>query len=286
MRRENLFKMRDNLMRLLLSMGAVFAFSTVLSAQIVEPSGAAAARAAVPTVDLSGVWEANMPGAKWATYSFTPDIPPMTSWGMQKYLAAKPSYGPRSFPDSTDYVNPTTGKDAGCLPPGVPRIYIQPFAFEIVQTPGRVLEYFEFDHHVRQIFTDGRQHPKDPDLTWMGDSIGRYEGDALVVDTVGLNEKTWIDRGGLPHSDQLHVIERIRRPNHEALEVTITIDDPKAYTKTWSGYRNYKLEPTWNIKEFICADNADYNQDFIMNSGAYSPSSPSTQKPKPAKPNK
>ena len=120
----------------------------------------------------------------------------------------------------------------------------------------------------------------------MGDSIGWYEGDTLVVDTVGLNEKTWIDRGGLPHSDQLHVIERIRRPKHEALEVTITIDDPKAYTKTWSGYRNYKLEPTWNIKEFICADNADYNQDFIMNSGAYSSPSPSKQKkPKPAKPN-
>ena len=226
-----------------------------------------------------------MPGLKWATYSFTPDIPPMTPWGKQRYLAVKPSYGPRSFADSTDYVNPTTGKDVGCLPPGVPRIYIQPFALEMIQTPGRVVEYFEFDHHVRQIFTDGRQHPKDPELTWMGDSIGWYEGDTLVVDTVGLNEKTWIDRGGLPHSDQLHVIERISRPNHEALEITITIDDPKAYTKTWSGYRNYKLEPTWNIKEFICADNADYNEDFIKNSGAYSSASPSKQKTKPRKPN-
>jgi hypothetical protein len=98
-----------------------------------------------------------MPGLKWATYSFTPDIPPMTPWGKQRYLAVKPSYGPRSFADSTDYVNPTTGKDVGCLPPGVPRIYIQPFALEMVQTPGRVLEYFEFDHHIRQIFTDGRQ---------------------------------------------------------------------------------------------------------------------------------
>ncbi len=283
---ENLFTMRDYLMRLVLVLGVVFAFFSILRAQIAEQSGAATARAAVPTVDLSGVWEANMSGAKWATYSFTPEIPPMTPWGMQKYLAVKPSYGPRSFPDSTDYVNPTTGKDVGCLPPGVPRIYIQPFALEIIQTPGRVIEYFEFDHHVRQIFTDGRQHPKDMELTWMGDSIGWYEGDTLVVDTVGLNEKTWIDRGGLPHSDQLHVIERIRRPKHEALEVTITIDDPKAYMKTWSGYRNYELEPTWNIKEFICADNADYNQNFIMNSGAYSPLSPSRQKAKSSKFNK
>jgi hypothetical protein len=268
--REKHFKMRDNRIRLILALGAVFAFLSVLRAQTAAPSGTATARATTPTVDLSGVWEANMPGLKWATYSFTPDIPP---------------YGPRSFADSTDYVNPTTGKDVGCLPPGVPRIYIQPFALEMIQTPGRVVEYFEFDHHVRQIFTDGRQHPKDPELTWMGDSIGWYDGDTFVVDTVGLNEKTWVDRGGLPHSDQLHVIERIRRPSHEALEISITIDDPKAYTKTWTGYRNYKLEPTWNVKEFICADNSDYNEDFIKNSGAYSSPSPSKQKSKPAKPN-
>ncbi len=283
--REKRFKMRDNRIRLILALGAVFAFLSVLHAQTAAPSGTTTARATTPTVDLSGVWEANMPGLKWATYSFTPDIPPMTPWGKQRYLAVKPSYGPRSFADSTDYVNPTTGKDVGCLPPGVPRIYIQPFALEMIQTPGRVVEYFEFDHHVRQIFTDGRQHPKDPELTWMGDSIGWYEGDTFVVDTVGLNEKTWVDRGGLPHSDQLHVIERIRRPSHEALEISITIDDPKAYTKTWTGYRNYKLEPTWNIKEFICADNSDYNEDFIKNSGAYSSPSPSKQKSKPAKPN-
>ena len=283
---EKRFKMRNNLASLVLVLALVLAFSSGLSAQTTEPPRAAPERSLVPTVDLSGVWEANMPGAKWATYSFTPEIPPMTPWGKQRYLAVKPSYGPRSFEDSTDYVNPTTGKDVGCLPPGVPRIYIQPFALEMIQTPGRMMEYFEFDHHVRQIFTDGRQHPKDPELTWMGDSIGWYEGDTLVVDTVGLNDKTWIDRGGLPHSDQLHVIERIRRPNHEALEINITIDDPKAYTKIWSGYRNYKLEPTWNIKEFICADNATYNEEFIKNSGAYSSSSPSKQKTKQAKPNK
>jgi len=227
-----------------------------------------------------------MGGVQWAEYSFAPDTPPMTPWGKERYLAAKPSYGPLAVDHSTDYVNPTTGKDVGCLPPGVPRIYIQPFLIEIVQSPGRVVELFEFDHHMRQIFTDGRQHPKDPDLTWMGDSIGWYEGDTLVVDTIGLNDKTWIDRGGLPHSDQLHVIERIRRPSSDALEINITIDDPKSYTKTWSGNRNFKLRPTWNIKEFICADNADYNEEFINKSGAYSSPNQSKQHAKPAKPNK
>jgi hypothetical protein len=265
---------------------AMLAFFSVLRAQTPEQSAAAKPQTEIPTVDLSGVWEANMPGAAWALYSFTPDIPPMTPWGKEKYLAAKPSYGPRAVEKSTDYVNPTTGNDVGCLPPGVPRIYIQPFLLEIMQTPGRVIELFEFDHHMRQIFTDGRKHPKDPDLTWMGDSIGWYEGDTLVVDTIGLNEKTWIDRGGLPHSDQLHVVERIRRPRHDALEVNITIDDPKAYMRTWLGNRTYKLEPTWNIKEFVCADNADYNEEFIKKSGAYSSPNPSKQHAKPAKPNK
>lgn len=267
-------------MSLPLGLAVILLVAKPLHAQVGGQQPATNTPPATPTVDLSGVWEANMPGLKWATYSFSPDIPPMTPWGKQRYLAAKPSYGPRSVAESTDYVNPTTGKDVGCLPPGVPRIYIQPFALEMIETPGRVMEYFEFDHHVRQIFTDGRKHPKDPDLTWMGDSIGWYEGDTLVIDTIGLNEKTWVDRGGLPHSDQLHVIERIRRPTHDALEIKITIDDPKAYTATWSGYRNYKLEPGWNIKEFVCADNGDYNDEFIKNSGAYSPATPSKQKKK------
>ena len=268
------------------ALAMVLVLSSVLHAQTAGQSGAAKRPAGTPSLDLSGVWEANMPGLPWATYSFSPNIPPMTSWGKQRYLSAKPSYGPRAVDDSTDYVNPTTGKDVGCLPPGVPRIYIQPFLFEIVEAPGRVIQLFEFDHHMRQIFTDGRQHPKDPDLTWMGHSIGRYEGDTLVIDTIGFNDKTWIDRGGLPHSDQLHVIERIRRPSSDALEINITIDDPKTYTKTWSGYRNFKLRPTWNIEEFICADNADYNEEFINKSGAYNSPKPSKQQTKPAKPNK
>jgi hypothetical protein len=278
--------MRNRLMNSIVSLVAVLVCSSILRAQTAEQSGTAKAPAGAPAVDLSGVWEADMHGLKWAEYSFAPSIPPMTAWGKARYLAAKPSYGPRAVENSTDYVNPTTGKDVGCLPPGVPRIYIQPFLFEIVQTPGRVLELFEFDHHMRQIFIDGRQHPKDPDHTWMGDSIGRYEGDTLVIDTIGLNDKTWIDRGGLPHSDQLHVIERIRRPNPNALEIKFTIDDPKAYTENWSGYRNFKLRPTWNIEEFICADNADYNEEFINKSGAYSSPKPPMKQAKPAPPKK
>ena len=278
--------MRNRFRSLILALASVFVCASALRGQTAGPSSTPKASAGAPAVDLSGVWEADMHGLEWAEYSFTPDIPPMTPWGKARYLATKPSYGPRGVDPSTDYVNPTTGKEVGCLPPGVPRIYIQPFLFEIVETPGRVLELFEFDHHMRQIFTDGRQHPKDPDLTWMGHSIGGYEGNTLVIDTIGLNDKTWIDRGGLPHSDQLHVIERIRRPSPEALEINFTIEDPKAYTQTWTGYRNFKLRPTWNLNEFICADNADYNKEFIQNSGAYTTPKPATKHAKPTKPSK
>lgn len=276
--------MRTHLLGVMLALAAVLVFSSVPRAQNAQKAGAVKASSEAPPVDLSGVWEANMPGARWAGYAFTPEIPDMTPWGRERYLSAKPSYGPRAVASSTDYVNPTTGKDVGCLPPGVPRIYIQPFAFEIIQTPKKVMEFFEFDHNVRQIFTDGRQHPKDLDATWMGDSIGRYEGDTLVVDTIGFNDKTWIDRGGLPHSEQLRVIERIRRPNHGSLEINITIEDPIAYTKTWSGYRNYKLEPDWDIKEFICADNSTYNEEFINKSGAYNPATPAKPNAKSTNP--
>ena len=278
--------MNNRLLIAIAWVAAVFVSPPIVCAQAAGQSAPAKPLPGAPAVDLSGVWEANMHGFPWADFSFAPDIPAMTPWGKARYLAAKPSYGPRAVENSTDYVNPTTGKDVGCLPPGVPRIYIQPFLFEIVQSSGRVLELFEFDHHMRQIFTDGRQHPKDPDHTWMGHSIGWYEGDALVVDTIGLNDKTWIDRGGLPHSDQLHVIERIRRPSPDALEIKITIDDPKAYSQTWSGYRNFKLRPTWTLEEFICADNADYNEEFINKSGAYTSPKPPTKKVVPEKPNK
>lgn len=93
-----------------------------------------------------------------------------------------------------------------------------------------------------------------------GDSIGWWEGDTLVIDSVGFNDKTWVDRAGLPHSDQLHVIEHISRPKHDTLLVHIAVDDPKTYTKTWDGELIYQLEPTWKLGEMICEDNATFNE--------------------------
>jgi len=113
---------------------------------------------------------------------------------------------------------------------------------------------FEYNHFIRQIFLDRRAHPSDLDPSWMGDSIGHWEGGTLVVDTVGLNEKSWLDPVGHPHSDALHVVERIRRIDRDTLQDDLTFDDPKAYTKPWTGRQIFTRKPTWRLMEYVCED--------------------------------
>lgn len=215
--------------------------------------------------DFSGVWEMqSSPATRYLSYAFSGTEPPMTAWAQDRFKATKPSFGPRAVEASNDPVNPTTVNAVGCFPPGVPRIYLHPFPMEIIQTPGRVIMFFEFGHFVRQISTDGRPHNTDLGPTWMGDSTGTWEGDTLVVDTVGFNDKTWIDRAGHPHSDALHVIERMRRQDRNTLVNDITIEDPKAYTHSWGGRIQFQLRPGWHITEMICEDNVNFDE-FLKN---------------------
>jgi len=244
-----------------LTAAAVLILSSGILAQTSAPQGTT--NAAAP--DLTGVWRrSRKPPDNARRYTMheisgtlTNQEPPMTPWGQGKYEAAKPNVGPRGVPISESN-DPVTK----CFPPGVPRIYImrvgQPF--EIMQIPGRVIMFFEYDHMVRQIFTDGRQHSEDITPSFMGDSIGKWEGDTLVVDTVGFNDKTWLDGEGLPHSDALHLVERIRRVSHEAMTIDFTIDDPKAYTKPWVAHNLFELKPGWNIVEVVCVDD---NANFL-----------------------
>ena len=252
--------MRNRIMNLTLAMVAILAFASVLSAQTIEPTAPAKSQAPAAAPDLSGVWRQHSPPGTRPTalYSFNKEDPPMTPWAEALFKANKPSFGPRAVPDSNDPVNPTTGNSIGCSPPGVPRIYQHPFPMEIIQIPGRVLMFFEFNHFVRQIYMDGRGHDKNVAPLWMGDSIGKWEGDTLVVDTTNFNDKTWLDRGGHPHSEALHLTERIRRTDHDTLEIEITVDDPRAYTKTWTTKQYFQLRPKWNIMELVCEDNANF----------------------------
>jgi hypothetical protein len=210
-----------------------------------------ASQKAAPTGDLTGVWYpssvntfaflwTDAQGQRLTNLPFTP-------WGEEKFKANHPIGGAYTALTSND-------PNIACLPPGVPNVYIHAYPVEILQVPGRTMMFFEYGHFVRQIFTDGREHVKDANPTWMGDSIGKWEGDTLVVDSTGFNDKTWLDVAGHPHSESLHIVERMRRADQDTLLIDIAIDDPQAYTAPLKTQRKYILKPGWNIMEYICED--------------------------------
>ena len=145
-----------------------------------------------------------------------------------------------------------------CLPHGVPDFETLAQPIKLVQTPGMIVMLFEAYNQYRQIFTDGRGHPKDdPQPTWLGYSVGKWEGETLVVDTIGFHDRTWLDDGGHPHSDALRVIERFRRRDFGHMEIQVTIDDSKAYTKPWGATIPYALLADTELIENICENERD-----------------------------
>ncbi len=252
------------------SFAAMLACLCSLGAQTPQSGGAnqatprapakAAPSAPAPVHDLSGIWMMrNPPGSDrgFTNYTFTKDPPELTPWAEAKLKEAKPSNGGQYTLETTN--DPVLTK---CYPPGVPRVYFHPYPFEFVQTPKYILMIYEYDHTVRRIYMDGRPLPSDPDLSWMGTSVGHWEGNStLVVDTVGFNERTWLDRLGHPHSDQLRVTERFRRVDNDHLLLDITMQDPKALAKPWSTTFYYELRPQWELGEISCSgDYLDFNK--------------------------
>lgn len=200
--------------------------------------------------DLSGVWEISEEQNAFAIY---------TTHFMDLAIDLKPQEAPMQpwAKAVTEQHRAVEHKDdplAQCMPPGVPRINtIEPF--KIVQTEPLVIIMYETTAYstFRQIFTDGRPLPKDPQPTWLGYSIGKWEGDTLKVDTTGFNDRGWIDTGAAhPQTEALHVIERFRRPDVGHLEIAVTIDDPKAYTKPWSANLKMHLLPDTDLIENVC----------------------------------
>jgi hypothetical protein len=186
--------------------------------------------------DLSGVWQ----------IPYVPDMSrgigplPFTAWGEANWK----SYDPSKF----DY----TGH---CLPAGLTREMNTPMPIEIVQKPKRMAIMFEGFSSFVVIPTDGRDHPKKLEPTWLGDSVGHWEGDTLVVDSIGFNDKTRLDTIGHPHSDQLHVVQRFMLTDPMHLAYDVTVDDPKTFTKEWSNHRTFKLRPDWELMEYSCEEN-------------------------------
>jgi hypothetical protein len=130
--------------------------------------------------------------------------------------------------------------------------------FKIVQTADVVVILYEEFNHYRQIFTDGRSFPPETNESWFGYSIGRWEGDTLVAETVGFNDKSWLDDPGHPHSEALRVTERFHRRDFGQMEIQITFDDPKAYTKPWSVTVPFTLYPDTELIESICENEKDH----------------------------
>jgi hypothetical protein len=187
------------------------------------------------TPNLAGVWRPN-PVADIAKHVDVPFLP----WAKAKFQQNSGTH---------------SETDRRCLPPGVPRIMSQARPFEIVQTAGRIMFLYEGGGHVwRQVWMDGRAHPNDPNPDWLGHSIGHWDGSTLVVDTVGFNDKTWLDDAGHPHTEQLHVIERFTRTAPAAMKYEVVIDDPGAYARSWSASSTFSLQPGAILAEDICLD--------------------------------
>ena len=213
--------------------------------------------APAPRRDLSGVWDPpHMSGIGVAGAIAMPDDgkpehqPPFTALGLEALNRTRPNSGPRSAGETNDPVF-IYGD-----PQGMPREDLYELrTIQIYQTPQNMAVLYQFNKVWRVIWTDGRELPKDPEPRWYGYSAGKWVDDyTLVVETIGTDDRTWIDRAGRPHSDDLRVEERFHRPDRDHLELTVTIDDPKMYTKPWVALNKLVFErqsPGFDVREMI-----------------------------------
>lgn len=192
--------------------------------------------------DINGIW---MPGSGYV-FNLIKDLP-KDSIPFRPEAAA--IYKQRGDTLSKD------DPSGWCVPGGVPRANAVPYPFKILTAPVMTVVLYEAVQSFRQIFTDGRAHPKDPNPTWMGYSVGHWEGDDFVVETTGFNNEGWLDNGGLPASDALRVTERFVRKDFGHMDVVTTIDDAKYYTKPWNVTLPLTLMADTELLEYVCSEN-------------------------------
>jgi hypothetical protein len=221
---------------------------------------APAPRTADDKVDLSGVWQGvNVRGTDQTPPPEPADGPPVAGFrdvaqNMKEPLPLRPEAEAllQQRRDGNGKDNP----EAHCLPMGIMQFHTQGAPRKIVQTPRVVVILYEASMGIRQIFTDGRALPTgDAHPWWYGYSVGRWEDDALVVETTGFRDGGWLDIFGTPLTDAAKVTERFRRTSYGRLEIDITIDDPKAYTRPWTVRVNQRIMPEQELIEFVCLEN-------------------------------
>ena len=233
---------------LLLPPPALAQRSPVLTEQP-EPDGTPIPRRPDGRADLTGVWNKSI-----HQNTSRPIEPlPFTAEGL------------RAFNEVAEVIDPTSR----CILPGVPRVNNSPYPMQIEQVDDKVIFLYEYMSNYRIINTDGRGHRPNWEPSLMGDSIGTWEGDTLVIDTVGLTDRTWLDDHGNRHSDALHVVERWRRISANELWYEATIDDPKFYTEPWTtGYIIPLAPPNWEVMEYACTDNNKDLYDGLVRPGS------------------
>lgn len=200
------------------------------------------AKTAATVPNISGVWQVR--GFDRRTRPADGSETPWLPWVQKTFMdrdaaekAGKPMFDPT----------------AACLPSGMPRLIASPYPVEIVQTPDQTVFLYEAQHLFRVVHMNA-EHPKKVAPSFMGHAVGKWEGDTLVIDTVGLVNTTQIDEAGTMHSDALHVVERIRR-GEKGLDIEFTIDDPKAFTKPWTAKRTWLWRPDVRLLEYVCEEN-------------------------------
>jgi hypothetical protein len=234
---------------------------------------APAPRAANGKPDLSGLWHVQPTGTAELTRVFGADlikaaeatsVPGMELDTISKYAINiladfKPEDAPMRPEAAKLFGERAQGnaKDPGvdCLPLGIPISSLVSEVHKIVQTPDLIVILLEVDNAHRQIYTDGRKLPVDPQPSWLGYSVGKWDRDTLVVDTVGFNDKAWLDVLGHPRSESLHLTERYHRRDFGHMDVEMTFDDPKMYTKPFTIKITHQLIPDSDILEYFCAEN-------------------------------
>ena len=226
------------------------------------PGGQSIPRAADGKPDLSGIWIATgammlMEGEEAVKAVQQADA----AIGRPPVRRDPPPYKPEAEARRQYYLARRGIDDpmALCLLSGVPRISARPLPFEIIQLPGRVVIIYEIHHAFRLIPTDGRPHPDDIEPSYLGDSVARWDGDTLVVDTIGFNDKTWLAGVGTIHSEKLRVTERFTRDTYASIRYDVTMEDPEVFTKPWQTQEIFRLRPNERIREYECIEN---NEDI------------------------